>query len=103
MAMPGAEPGIVAPYQESPKTYPTQFLLHVDPKTDAGKIYPLLVAVGETEATSSNDALHAKLLAEDTGLAESMATNRARYAAFVAGHTAIETPDTQLNAAFAVG
>ena len=101
LAMPGAEPGILAPYQESPKTYPTQFLLHVDPKTDAGKVYPLLVAVGETEATSTNEALHAKLLAEDTRLAESMATNRARFAAFVADHTAIETPDTQLNAAFA--
>ena len=100
MAMPGAEPGVTAPYQESPKEYPTQFVLHVDPKRDAGKVYPLLMAVGETEATSTNDALHAKLLAEDAGLAESVAATRARYAAFVAGHTAIETPDKELDAAF---
>ena len=64
-------------------------------RRDAGKIYPLLVAVGrDGRRRRANEALHAKLLAEDTGLAESMAANRARYAAFVAGHTAIETPDT---------
>src|SRR5580698_602207 len=32
--IPGAEPGILAPYQERPKIYPLQFVLHFDPAHD---------------------------------------------------------------------
>ena len=40
IAMPGTEPGVLAPYQEKPKTYPLQFVLRFDPKRDAAKYYP---------------------------------------------------------------
>jgi hypothetical protein len=34
MEMPGAAPGILPPYQERPKIYPLQFVLHFDPAHD---------------------------------------------------------------------
>ncbi len=46
VAMPGAQPGILPPYQERPKTYPIELKLHFDPKTDAGLLFPLLIAMG---------------------------------------------------------
>ncbi len=99
MAMPGAEPGIQAPYQERPKEYPTQFVVRFDPKRDAGVVYPLLMTMGEgKEATT--EALHARLMTADRGLAAAAAANRARYDSLLAGATAIETPDKQLDEAF---
>ncbi len=103
MAIPGAEPGILAPYQERPQTYPLQFVLHVTPsdgEPKTAKIFPLLMAMGETEATSTAAALHDRLMAQDNGLAESFARNRDRFAAFLKEHTAVETPDAEFDRAF---
>src|ERR1019366_9487073 len=60
----------MAPYQERPQVHPLEFRLHVDPKTEAGRVYPLLFAVGETKETATNTALAARLAGMEVGLAE---------------------------------
>ncbi len=50
VAMPHAKAGIMPPYQEHPQTYPLQFVLRFDPATDAGKVFPLLMAVLHAES-----------------------------------------------------
>jgi glycogen debranching enzyme len=100
VALPGATVGIMAPYQERPQVHPLEFHLHVDPKTDRGRIFPLLMVVGQTSAAAANAALAAKLQ-----------TLEARLPAIYAAHvescrtqektlTSIETPDAGLNADF---
>jgi glycogen debranching enzyme len=98
--MPGAEPGILAPYQERPKTYPLQFILHFDPAHDGDKLFPLLVTTADTVADSNRVALAARLdelgrsfrsLYEETG---------AYYRSFLSEHLILETPDKQFDDAF---
>ena len=48
VAMPRAEPGILPPYQERPKTYPLEFRVKFDPRRDDKLFFPLLVASGST-------------------------------------------------------
>ncbi len=103
LAMPGAEPGILAPYQERAKTYPLQFVLHFDPKQDAGKVYPLLLATAETQATATKSNLHSLLMAQDLNLRQSFEDNRSYYKNFLAQHTSIETPDAKFDEAFRWG
>ena len=100
VALPGATSGIMAPYQERPQTHPLEFHLHVDPKTDRGKVFPLLMAVGSTRETASPAALRAKLAALDEHLAAIYAGHSARYAAQEKSLTRVVTPDARLNAAF---
>ncbi len=99
--IPGAEPGIMAPYQERPKTYPLQFVLHFDPAHDGNKLFPLLLVTADTLPDSNKITLAAKLnelgrsfqsLYEETGN---------YYRKFLSEHLAIETPDKQFDDAFA--
>ena len=46
LAVPGATPGVLAPYQERPHTYPVELKLRFDPKIDSGRLYPLLMVSG---------------------------------------------------------
>ncbi len=46
VGMPRAQPGILAPYQERPSTYPLEFKLAFDPGTDSGLFFPLLITLG---------------------------------------------------------
>ncbi len=100
LEMPGAGPGILAPYQERSKTYPAQFVLHYDPAHDTNTLFPLLLTPADPSAESSNEALSEKLntlahsfqsLYEDTG---------AYYKKFLSEHLTIETPDKQFDDAF---
>ena len=100
LAMPTAEPGILAPYQERPKNYPLQFVLHFDPATDSGKIYPLLMTTAETEATATRAAFASQLQALDTGFHQLYSETQEHFAHFAAKHLSIETPDQRLNEAF---
>lgn len=100
VALPGATAGVMAPYQERPQVHPLEFHLHVDPKTDAGRIFPLLMAVGQTAATASNAALAAKLQTLEARLPEIYATHAESYRAQEKALTSIETPDAGLNADF---
>jgi glycogen debranching enzyme len=100
VALPGATSGIMAPYQEQPQTHPLEFRLHIDPKTDRDKFYPLLMAVGSTKATASSAALRAKL-AEMDGQIPSLYTAHAdRYRKLEHTVTEIVTPDAGLNEDF---
>jgi hypothetical protein len=95
LAIPTAQPGILAPYQERPTNYPLQFVVHFDPATDAGKIYPLLMTVGETAT------LAGRLQALDSGFRQLYDNTQDHFQKFAAAHMSIETPDQTLNQAFA--
>ena len=101
VAMPTATSGIMAPYQERPKNYPLQFVIHFDPATDSDKLYPLLMTTGETAATSTSSALAARLEALDSGFQALYSGTQKHFEEFSAQHLSIDTPDQKLNQAFA--
>jgi len=45
ITIPGAEPGILAPYQERPQVHPVELRLHVDPAAIMAAV-PVAMAVG---------------------------------------------------------
>jgi glycogen debranching enzyme len=100
MALPGAGPGILAPYQERAHTWPLQFVLHYDPAKDKDRLYPLLISVANTDQASTKEAFAHSLAALDSSAASIYQANEEYYRGFVAQHTALESPDTDLNAAF---
>ena len=100
VALPGATHGIMAPYQERPKVYPLEFHLHVDPRTDRGRVYPLLMAMGRTKETATNAALEAKLRALNDALPTIYAAEVAREREAETKLTSIKTPDKALDADF---
>lgn len=100
VAMPGATHGVLAQYQERPEAHQLEFKLHVDPNADGGRVYPLLLAVGQTKETATNTALDAKIAALDASLpniySDHVAQNRNQEKSL----TEIVTPDLGLNDAF---
>ena len=100
VALPGATFGIMAPYQEQPQTHPLEFRLHIDPKTDRDKIYPLLMAVGSTKSTASTTALRAKLAQIDEQIPALYMAHADRYRKQEQTVTEIVTPDAGLNEDF---
>jgi len=97
LEMPGAEPGIMAPYQERPKTYPMQFIVHIDPARDGNKLFPLLLTTADTVADSNSRALEIKLTELGRSLQSLYEETGAYYRNFLAGHLTIETPDKQFD------
>jgi hypothetical protein len=100
VAMPGAGAGILEPYQERPKNYPLQFVLHFDPSTDAGKLFPLLMATADTGADASIALLGARVQGLNDRLQALYSGTQSYYADFSSKHLSIETPDQRLNQAF---
>ena len=100
VGLPGATAGVMAPYQERPQTHPLEFRLHVDPKVDHDKLYPLLMAVGTTTSSASNGALEAKLTELDGRLPALYAAHAERYRTQERTFTEIVTPDSGLNRDF---
>ncbi len=100
VAMPTAQYGILKPYQERPKNYPLQFVLHFDPATDADKLFPLLMAMGDTAADSRAAALGARLQRLDDGFQSLYSGTQSYHAKFSGDHLSIDTPDQKLNEAF---
>jgi glycogen debranching enzyme len=100
VTMPGARPGILAPYQERPQVHPVELKLHIDPVRDHGRLFPLLMAVGTTAETATNAALGATLAQLDSGIAASYQAHAESYRKLLANSTSIETPDKTLNEAF---
>ena len=98
--MPGAEPGILAPYQERAKTYPLQFVLHFDPAHDGNKLFPLLLATADTAADSNRAALAETLLALRRSFQSLYEETGAYYRNFLSNHLIVETPDKQFDEAF---
>lgn len=93
VAMPGSEPGILAPYQEKPHTYPLQLLLHFDPKKDSGRYYPLLMAAGTTKESATKEALAGKLAMLNQQAAAEYKKTAEYYAHFFDTRTTAITPD----------
>jgi glycogen debranching enzyme len=99
--MPGAEPGILAPYQERPKTYPLQFVLHFDPAHDGDKLFPLLITTADTAAESNKEALAARLADLGRSFQALYEQTGTYFRNFLSKHLVIETPDKQFDEAFA--
>lgn len=100
VAMPGTTSGILAPYQEKPQVHPVELKLHYDPKRDADRYFPLLMAVGNTSETASTASLHAKVLALNADLPSIYVMHAAAYRKLTTELTSIRTPDLGLNDAF---
>jgi glycogen debranching enzyme len=101
LAMPTAGYGILPPYQERPKNYPLQFVLHFDPATDSGKLFPLLMATADSTADAKTAALGTRLQSLNDRVQALHSENQSYYAKFSGDHLRIDTPDQKLNQAFA--
>jgi glycogen debranching enzyme len=101
VAMPGAKAGIHAPYQESPHDWPVQFVLSFDPKTDSGKVFPLLLTFANSARTTDKMAMAHALVELNRSASTIFATNEKYYREVLNTATSIETPDESLNEAFA--
>jgi glycogen debranching enzyme len=100
LAMPGATFGILPPYQERAAAWPLQFVLHFDPERDQGKLFPLLMTVGNTPAATTKQAFDERLQSLDASVQRLYQKNQAYYRDFLAEHTSLDSPDASLNAAF---
>jgi len=101
VTIPGAQPGIMAPYQKKPQVHPLELKLHFDPRRDAGRTFPLLMAVGQTAETATAAALEAKLAELNASLPKLYAAHTAQYARWQRDLTSISTPDIAFNDDFA--
>ena len=98
LAIPGAESGILPPYQERAAAWPLQFVVHFDPKHDANVLWPLCVSLANQPRSQADWAESLKKLSDS---ASSIWTaNQKYYQDFLSQHTSIETPDESLNSAF---
>lgn len=100
LTIPGAEPGIMAPYQERPQFHPLELKLHIDPVRDHGKLFPLLMAAGITSATATNAALAGTLARLNAQIPALYGAHAEFWKNLLARATSISTPDRTLNEAF---
>jgi glycogen debranching enzyme len=100
LALPTAQAGILPPYQERAAYWPLQFVLHFDPRQDAGKFYPLLMTFADSSATATKAVFAASLAQLDAQAQSVFSANQSYYRDFLAQHTSIDTPDANLNDAF---
>lgn len=98
--MPDAKPGILPPYQERPKTYPLQFILHFDPARDTGRLYQLLLTTSDSATDSSKEALEDRLTRLRHSFQSLYEETASYYRHFVASHVTIDTPDKPFDSAF---
>ncbi|HEV2576948.1 MAG TPA: hypothetical protein VGU25_07035 [Acidobacteriaceae bacterium] len=98
--IPGSQPGILAPYQERPQTHPLELILHVDPVRDRGKLFPLLMAIGQDKEHASSAALGGKLAELDAQLPSLYASHAAQYQARENERMDLDSPDPTLNSEF---
>ena len=100
ITIPGARPGIMAPYQERPQVHPVELKLHIDPAQDRGKLYPLLMAVGTKKETADTRALGETLAKLNESVASTYAAHAESYKKLLTNSVSIDTPDKALNEAF---
>ena len=103
VAIPGAQPGVLAPYQERPQVHPVEFKLHIDPAHDRGREYPLLMAMGTSAAAATDAALDESLEKLNAAIPTLYAHHAKSYRDLVEQSTSIETPDKDLDTAFQWG
>lgn len=94
IAMPRAEPGILPPYQERPKTYPVELKLAFDPRTDSGLFFPLLITLMSGQSGSA-----AQLTALNDSIPDLYRRNEDYYAHFFDKRLSVETPDAAFDRA----
>ncbi|HEX6880536.1 MAG TPA: glycogen debranching protein [Terriglobales bacterium] len=102
VAMPQSTSGILAPYQERPKTHPLDFRISFDPKRDKGKFFPLIALMGNRDKPLG-EAAQADLV-KQVGAAEQQigaaySQTRDYYAKFFDTRLTTETPDASLDLA----
>ncbi len=100
LTIPGATPGILAPYQERPQIHPVELKLHIDPSRDQKKLFPLLMADGMSTTSATNAALAATLAQLNASIPALYQTHAEDYKKLLANSVSIETPDQSLNEAF---
>jgi glycogen debranching enzyme len=100
ITIPHAGAGILPPYQERAASWPLQFVLRFDPNRDQNKLFPLLITFADHRKNIDKEAATRSLVDLDEANESIYRANESYYRDFRAQHTAIETPDTQLNAAF---
>jgi glycogen debranching enzyme len=100
LTIPGAQPGILAPYQERPQFHPVELKLHIDPVRDQKKLFPLLMAAGMSTTTATNAALAATLAQLNASIPALYQIHADAYKKLLANTVSIETPDLSLNEAF---
>jgi glycogen debranching enzyme len=100
VTIPGAQPGILAPYQERPQVHAVELKLHIDPARDHGRLFPLLMAIGTNPTAAKSPALGSTLAQLNANIAASYKGHAEHYQKFLASSTRIETPDKALNEAF---
>jgi glycogen debranching enzyme len=100
LTIPGAQPGILAPYQERPQVHPVELKLHIDPIRDHGRLFPLLMAAGMNTTAATNAALGTMLAQLNASIPALYQTHADAYKKLLADSVSIETPDTALNDAF---
>jgi len=101
IAMPASEAGNIAPYQERATTHPLEFVVHFDPKSDAHRLYPLLLATTDNAAESQPSNMAQKLRQLRDSFASLFQENQAYYRKFLSNHLSVKTPDAQFDNAFA--
>ncbi len=99
VAIPGTEPGILAPYQERPKDWPLQLILHYDPKRDGAKYFPLLMAAGDTAENASDAHLASELQRLSEGARKAYQQTADYYAHFFDHRLVAETPEPRIDQA----
>ncbi len=93
VAMPDTRPGILVPYQEHPQTYPLELKLSFDPKTNAGKLYPLVMGLARSDAPA------AQVLQMLAAAPRIYRQTQDYYAHFFDKRLTAETPDKRLDEA----
>jgi glycogen debranching enzyme len=100
ITIPGARPGILAPYQERPQVHPVELKLRIDPVRDQGKLFPLLMAVGTDRTAASSANLVASLEKLNAAIPALYVSHSEAFKKLLANSVSIETPDKTLNEAF---
>jgi len=94
VAMPRAQPGVLPPYQEMPKTHPVELKLAFDPKTDSELFFPLLIVLGHGKEPAGP-----ALAALNSRVADLYAQTARYYAHFFDRRLSVETPDPKFDRA----
>jgi len=100
VTIPGARPGILAPYQERPQVHPIELKLHIDPARDHGKLYPLLMAYGAGLSAANTASLAASLEKLNAAIPDLYKSHAENWKTTLAHSVSINTPDKALNEAF---
>jgi hypothetical protein len=100
LVMPGAQPGILPPYQEKPKYFPLQFKLHFDPKTESNFYFPLFAVVSDgsqPEGPAAIAALGKRVAQFYSGIAQAYQMTENYYSHFFDDKLTVSTPDPQFD------